>query len=135
MKNYKELTNDTKKAAEFFLQYLAFTISPKCLNKMTQEDLQSFNLVDVRPYEEYIKGHIPYAMHIPYDQFDEQIEHLPKDKTTIVYNCSMICNKAKLCAYKLAEKGYPVMELRGGFKAWKKLDYEIIETDESDYPG
>ena len=38
-------------------------------------------------------------------------------------------------AYILADEGYPVMELLGGFKGWKKRDFDIIETDDADYPN
>ena len=35
----------------------------------------------------------------------------------------------------LSDKGYPVMELVGGFKGWQKRDFEIVEDDVSDFPG
>ena len=36
-------------------------------------------------------------------------------------------NVEKKAALKLTEKGYPVRELTGGFKAWKKQDFDIVK--------
>lgn len=131
---YKEI-KDTKKAKEFFLEQLSFTINPDMLNKALNEYIDDIYILDVRDYENYIKGHIPYAVHIPMEQIEEHMKNLSKDKITIVYTYCPLCYRAKKAAYILADNGYPVMELTGGFKGWKKRDFDIIENDMSDYPG
>jgi len=99
---------DAGKAKDFFKAKLAHTIGPDRLKHLIDKQLDEFNLIDVRKYEDYIKGHIPYAVHIPYDQMEDQLVKLSKDKVNILY---------------------------GGFKGWKKRDFDIVENDESDYPG
>lgn len=138
MMNDKEFLNavkDTRKARDYFLDQITFSIGPDRLLKMEKNCLENFNLFDVRDYDDYIKGHIPYATHIPFKQIEEQLEKFSKDKVNIIYCYSILCQRAKKTAYMLAEKGYPVIELVGGFKGWKKRDFEIIEDDVSDYPG
>ena len=124
-----DYTKDTKRARDFFREKLAFTINPDRLAKMIEENLDKFSLFDLRDYEDYMKGHIPYAIHMPMDQLEEQLEHFSKDKVSIFYGYSYLCQRQQLAAYFLADKGYPVKELLGGFKGWKKRDFDIIEND------
>lgn len=126
---------DAGKAKDFFKAKLAHTIGPDRLKHLIDKHLDEFNLIDVRKYEDYIKGHIPYAVHIPYDQMEDQLVKLSKDKVNILYSYSFLCQLSQKAAYMLADKGYPVMEVIGGFKGWKKRDFDIVENDESDYPG
>lgn len=136
--NDKEFLNavkDTRKAREYFLDQIAYTIGPDRLLKLREKHLEDFNLFDIREYDDYIKGHIPYATHIPFKQLDDQLVKFSKDKVNIIYSYSLLCQRSKKAAYMLADKGYPVMELVGGFKGWKKRDFEIVEDDVSDFPG
>ncbi len=70
-------------------------IGPDRLKHLMEKHLEDFNLIDVRAYEDYIKGHIPYAVHIPYDQMEEQLVKLSKDKVNILYSHSFLCQKSK----------------------------------------
>ncbi len=135
MKEIKKRTNDTNKAKEYFLNELAYTIGPLKLKKMLEKHLEEFDLFDLREYEDFIKGHIPFASHLPADQLEDQLVKFSKEKINILYSYNFTCHLAAKCAYKLADEGYPVMVLTGGFKGWKKNDFDIIEDDVSDYPG
>lgn|SRR5574344_146359 len=130
-----ELRNNPHKAKEFFLNHLAFTTSPDRLNAMMQKHLEDFNLFDFRDYDDYIKAHIPYAIHIPFDQLEEQMVKFTRDKVNVLYSYSPLCQLANKVAYILADKGYPVMVLTCGFKGWKKRDFQTVEDDMPDYPG
>lgn len=126
---------DTHKAKEYFLEKLAHTIGPDRLKHLMEYHLEDYNLFDLRSYEDYVKGHIPYAIHVPFDQLDDQLVKFSKDKVNILYSYSFLCQLSQKAAYILAEQGYPVMEVVGGFKGWKKRDFDIIENDMTDYPG
>lgn len=128
-----KLTKDTDLAKKVFERQLAFSISPDGLNHMMEKELEEYTLVDLRDYDDYIKGHIPYAVHVPFDQLEDQIEQFSKDKINILYSYSLLCQKSKKAAYFLASEGYPVKELIGGFKGWKKRDFDIIENEAPDY--
>lgn len=128
-----EKTHDTKKAREYFEHMLAFTLNPGRLQMMIEDNLDKFTLIDVRDYDDYIKGHIPFAIHVPFEQLEEHLEHFSKDKINIFYGYSLFCQRGEMASYILAEEGYPVRNLVGGFKGWKKQDYDIVETDSEDY--
>lgn len=130
-----KMTKNTGKAKEFFLQELAFKTGPDRLKNMIANNLEDFNLIDVRDYDDYIKSHIPYAVHIPMDQLHEQMEKLSKDKINIFYSYCPLCQRCVKAAYHAADKGYPAMTLIGGFKGWKKREFDVVEDDVSNYPG
>ena len=128
-----ERTQDTKKARDFFEYLLAFSINPARLKTMMEDNLEKFTLIDVRDYDDYIKGHIPFAIHIPFEQLEDHLEHFSKDKINIFYGYSLLCQRGEMASFLLADAGYPVKNLVGGFKGWKKQDYDVIETDSEDY--
>lgn len=130
---HQEITNDLPRAKKFFENIISFTIGPFSLDEVISHRIDSINLVDVREYEDYIEGHIPYAIHIPYKEIEEHVEMLNKDVVTIVYSYSDSCPRAYKSALKLIEKHRSAVILRGGFKEWKKFDLDIIKNDTTDY--
>ncbi len=106
------------KAREFFENKVAFTTGPIELNRMI-EQRQNINIVDVRDAEDYAKGHVPGAFNCPKEQWDE-CSALDKDKTNVLYCYTQTCHLAAMAAAEFAEKGFPVMEMEGGFAAWKQ---------------
>lgn len=50
---------------------------------------------------------------------------LRKDAVNVLYGYNRQCHLAARAAVEFAGKGYPVMELDGGFAAWKEHDLEI----------
>ncbi|WP_274657005.1 ArsR/SmtB family transcription factor [Streptococcus equinus] len=76
-------------------------------------------LIDTRPYEEYEAGHLPNAINIPFDEFDEKKSNLPLDKTIIVYCRGRVCGYANYFAKDLQEMGYNTYSLNKGFADWK----------------
>lgn len=133
MFSHDEITKDLSRAKKFFEDIISFTIGPFTLDDIIENRINSINLVDVREYNDYINGHIPYAVHIPYKEVKEHIDMLDKDKVTIIYTYSDSCPRAYKSALELIEKHYPSVILRGGFKEWKKFDLDIVNTDTTDY--
>ena len=66
MKN-KLLTFDSSKAKEFFLNKISFMTNSIELHENIQNNIDDINIIDVRTYDDYIDGHIPFAIHIPID--------------------------------------------------------------------
>ena len=124
----KEFLKDTKRAYEFFNERLSYIVSPFELKDMIKERIDELNIIDLRSYEDYMDSHIPYAVHAPYESFEEHLKKFDKEKINIVYAYSFYCKMATRAAAMLTKEGYPTMELKGGFKIWQKLDFETISN-------
>jgi rhodanese-related sulfurtransferase len=114
--------HDPAKAKEYFEDKMAFTTGPVELDRKIKRG--EVNVVDVRAAEDYAEGHIPGATSLPKERW-ESLEGLRKDKTNVLYCYSQVCHLAANAAVGFADKGYPVMEMEGGFKAWKEHELDI----------
>jgi rhodanese-related sulfurtransferase len=113
---------DATRAKEFFEAKMAFTTGPVELERMMKSG--EVNIVDVRAAEDYAEGHIPGAINLPKDRW-ATLEGLRKDKPNVLYCYSMVCHLAATAAVEFAGKGYPVMELDGGWRWWKEDGFDI----------
>ena len=116
------MMGNTQKAKEYFEAKMAFTTGPVELERIMKQG--QVNVVDVRAAEDYAEGHIPGAVNLPKDRW-HTIEGLRKDKTNVIYCYSQVCHLAAAAALEFASKGYPVMELEGGFRSWKEHEMDI----------
>ena len=116
------MINDPAKAREFFEAKMAFTTGPVELERMMKS--KEVNVVDVRAAEDYADGHIPGAVNLPKDQWSS-MKGLRKDKTNVLYCYSQVCHLAATAAVEFANKGFPVMELEGGWRWWKDDGFEV----------
>jgi rhodanese-related sulfurtransferase len=119
----KMMVRDPQKAKEYFEDKIAFTTGPVELDRMIKQG-EHINIVDVRAAEDYAEGHIPGAINLPKEKW-HTLEGLRKDKTNVLYCYTLVCHLAATAAVEFASKGYPVMELEGGFNTWKEYDMEI----------
>ncbi|MCS0600722.1 rhodanese-like domain-containing protein [Streptomyces sp. LP11] len=86
-----------------------------------------FTLVDSRSAESWEQGHIPGARHLPTALIPEQAgQLLDRSMPVVTYCWGPGCNGAARAALALAELGYQVKELLGGFEYWARegLGYE-----------
>lgn len=128
----KTFTFNSGKAKEFFLEKLSFEMSPKELEENIRNNIEEINIVDVRAYDDYIDGHIPFAIHVPLNNLDEHLVMLEKDKVNIVYSYCPFCKLAQKAGFMMAEKGYPVMIMCGGYRIWKDYGFDTIKTSSDD---
>jgi rhodanese-related sulfurtransferase len=111
------------KAKAYFENKLSFTTGPVELDRMIKEGA-NITIVDVRAAEDFAKGHIPGAINLPKEKWDT-FEGLHEQKVNIVYCYAQECHLAANAAFLFADRGYPVMELEGGFEGWKDYDLEV----------
>lgn len=117
--------HDPEKAKAYFENKMAFTTGPVELERMMKET-DNINVIDVRAEEDYEKGHIPGSTNLPKDKWDT-FTGLKADKVNVLYCYSHVCHLAATAAVKFTGKGYPVMELEGGFQTWKDYGMEIAK--------
>ncbi len=121
----KELRFDAEKARCFFSKMLAFTLGPVELKDLLEEN--KVKLVDVRLTADYEISHIPGAISIPKDELDSNTDKLSKEEITVIYCYNQQCHLGAEACLILADYGYPVMLLEGGFKTWKE-DFRFAAT-------
>ncbi len=115
--------HDPARARAYFEEKMAFTTGPVELDRVIRSG-DNITIVDVREAEDFAKGHIPGAINLPHGTW-ENPTGLSKDKTNVVYCYSQVCHLAASACVVFAGKGFPVMELEGGFKTWEQHDLYI----------
>ena len=72
--------------------------------------------VDVRERSEWDEGHVPGAIHIPYEELRARAHELPLDRPIVLYCASGV--RSSLAASILESGGRTSANMRGGFTAW-----------------
>ncbi len=114
---------DPARALEHFENKMAFTTGPVELDRIIKSG-ENITVIDVREAEDFTKGHIPGAVNLPKAQWDS-VKGLSKDKTNVIYCYTAVCHLGAAACVEFARKGFPVMELDGGFEEWKENDLEV----------
>jgi rhodanese-related sulfurtransferase len=91
--------------------------SPAAL-ALALEQGRNIAVVDVRKTEDFAKGHVPGAVNLPPEQWNEATG-LSQDQVTVVYCYNHTCPLGGAACAELAGRGYPVVELDGGFDVWQ----------------
>jgi rhodanese-related sulfurtransferase/biotin operon repressor len=86
---------------------------------------QEVVILDVRPEEEYERGHIHRAISIPIEELTERMKEL-SDATEIVAYCrGPLCVYADEAVALLREKGYKAKRLEEGFPDWWAMGFPV----------
>jgi rhodanese-related sulfurtransferase len=121
-------------AAAYFRASLAFHADVSDVAAALAADGDpGFVVVDSRSTESWDQGHIPGAIHLPTALVPEQAEGLLDKSVPVVTYCwGPGCNGATRAALALAELGYQVKEMLGGFEYWVRegFAYETREGAE-----
>ncbi len=105
----------------------AKTLSIAQLKKWTDSPDKKFKLVEVLTRENYDMGHIPGAINIPADDFDEKATQMLKKNETIVLYCrDMNCKLSGRGALYLIDEGYTdVYHVIGGKQTWVEKGFKL----------
>jgi len=79
--------------------------------------------LDVRERSEWDSGHVPRAIHIPYEEIRARAHELPLDRRIVTYCASGI--RSSLAASILESSGHVVANMHGGFTAWRNANLTI----------
>lgn len=113
----------SEKAIRYFEDKLDFTTGPLELYHM-MDGGENINIIDVRSSDDFATSHIPFAKNLPKDSW-HTMSGLDKDRVNIMYCYSEVCHLGAEAAKRFAEAGFSVMELEGGFDAWKAQNLPI----------
>lgn len=79
-------------------------------------------VLDVRPAEEYLAAHLPFARSIPLDELRQRLAELPLDRPVVAYCRGPYCLMAKDAAELLRQEGHIAVHLRSGVAEWSAAD-------------
>jgi rhodanese-related sulfurtransferase/DNA-binding transcriptional ArsR family regulator len=75
-------------------------------------------VLDVRPTEEYLNAHLPFARSIPLEELRQRLAELPKDRSIVAYCRGPYCLMAVDAVALLKQEGYAAIHLRDGVAEW-----------------
>ena len=75
-------------------------------------------VLDVRPTEEFLAAHLPFARSIPLEELRQRLSELPKDRSIVAYCRGPYCLMAKDAVELLRHEGYAAIHLRDGVAEW-----------------
>ncbi len=101
--------------------------------EVTIEEAQQYfdyaMIIDARPEEEYISGHIPKSINIPVKNFDNYIDkifEIPSDTLLIIYCEGIHCSLSHLLAEKLKTFGFTkIWIMFEGINGWQQKNLPI----------
>ncbi|WOX23471.1 rhodanese-like domain-containing protein [Streptomyces solicathayae] len=118
-------------AAAYFSASLAFHADVSDVaSALAADGDPGFVVIDSRSTASWDQGHVPGAVHLPTALIVEQAEKLLDKSVPVVTYCwGPGCNGATRAALALAELGYQVKEMLGGFEYWARegFAYETWE--------
>lgn len=75
-------------------------------------------VIDVRPYDEYLQGHIPAAKAIPLEELERRLQELPRDQEIVAYCRGPYCVFADEAVALLQQHGFKALRLSEGLPDW-----------------
>jgi rhodanese-related sulfurtransferase len=85
-------------------------------------------VLDVRPEDEFARGHLPDALNIPLSQLERRLAELPADQEIVAYCRGPWCVLSFEAVALLRQHGYRARRLEDGFPEWKTAALPITPS-------
>jgi len=82
-------------------------------------------VIDVRPPEEYVQGHIAGALNIPLDKLKTHLKKLPRDQEIVAYCRGPWCVLSFEAVARLRKAGIDARRLEDGLPEWRRAGLPI----------
>lgn len=76
-------------------------------------------ILDVRPAEEFMSGHLPHACSLPVDELRKRLSELPTELPIVAYCRGPFCLMAKDAVALMRENGFHAVHLTDGVAEWR----------------
>ena len=86
--------------------------------KQIMDSEEGYIILDVREQEEFVAGHIPGAILIPYTQIEEKADEMLPDKDQLILVYCRSGRRSKIAAEALVKLGYTNIKEFGGILDW-----------------
>jgi len=88
-------------------------------------------LIDVRPHEEFVAGHLPNARSMPLSELRKRLEELPRNQEIVAYCRGPYCMLAVEAVRLLARQGRRARRLEDGVSEWKVAGLRVVQGEEA----
>lgn len=88
-------------------------------------------VLDVRPAEEYLAGHIPGSLSVPLSELKKRIAELPKRREIVAYCRGPYCVMAIEAVEILRKRGYRAQRMEEGVMDWRARGWRIEKGAEA----
>jgi rhodanese-related sulfurtransferase len=117
-------------AATHFAARLAFETDVSDVHAALESGDPGFVLLDSRSAEAWEQGHLPGAVHLPGREIPARATaELDPSVPVVTYCWGPGCNGATRAALALAQLGYRVREMLGGFEYWAREGLPVATAD------
>lgn len=82
-------------------------------------------VIDVRPEEEFINGHIPGAISIPLAELKDRLNEIPNDQEIVAYCRGPYCVLSPEAIKILKDEGYEALRLEESLPEWKSAGLPV----------
>lgn len=86
-------------------------------------------VIDVRPSEEYVAGHLPGAINIPPDELEQRLQALDSQQEVVAYCRGPHCVFSFNAVQQLRGAGVKANRLEDGFPEWKSAGLPVELSD------
>jgi len=76
-------------------------------------------LIDTRPEEEFVAGHLPGAINLPLSEFKRRLRDLPRGREIVAYCRGPYCVLSYEAVAELRKRGFKAFRLEEGYPQWK----------------
>jgi rhodanese-related sulfurtransferase len=123
-------------AAAHFAARLAFETDVSDVHEALESGAPGFVLLDSRSREAWLQGHVPGAVHLAGREIPGRAApELDPSVPVVTYCWGPGCNGATRAALVLAQLGYRVREMLGGFEYWAREGLPVGTADGSHRPA
>ena len=86
---------------------------------------EEVTILDVRPPDEYLAGHIKGAISIPIEELERRVRELPTEREVVAYCRGPYCVYAVEAVGTLRQSGIRAVRMEEGLPDWKALGYPV----------
>ncbi|MGA2493105.1 MAG: metalloregulator ArsR/SmtB family transcription factor [Roseiarcus sp.] len=83
-------------------------------------------VLDVRPADEYVAGHLPRAVNVPLKELARRLREIPKSREIIAYCRGPYCVLAFEAVATLRKQGFKARRLEDGYPEWKAAGLPVV---------
>jgi rhodanese-related sulfurtransferase len=84
-------------------------------------------VLDVRPVEEYVAGHIAGALSVPLAELERRLADLPRGRRVVAYCRGPYCVLAAEAVRKLRQQGVKAVRLKEGYPEWRDAGLPVAD--------